>query len=103
MAVALVAAACGAEVAPSLDVSVAADGGAETQTVEPAPETDTDVAESSDSSGDEEAEAAGPAPVISHVFPNLETVNIVDGQPLNLADELAGGDTPVLLWFWAPH
>ena len=50
-----------------------------------------------------EAEQVGPALPIDHLFPDLETVRVTDGATINLADELAGGDTPILLWFYAPH
>lgn len=38
-----------------------------------------------------------------HLFPDVETLDVATGASVNLATELAGGDTPVLLWFWAPH
>ncbi len=38
-----------------------------------------------------------------NLFPNVNVTNITDGTPLNLQEELAGGDLPVLLWFFAPH
>lgn len=55
-----------------------------------------------DGAADEGGESA-PADEIPNVFPDLTTTNIVDGSTVNLADQLAGGDTPVLLWFFAPH
>ena len=61
------------------------------------------VAAAPEESGEAE-EAEGPAPVADHNFPDLNTVNVADGSTVNLAaQELAGGDTPVLLWFYAPH
>ncbi len=48
--------------------------------------------------------AAGPvAPISDHLFPDVDVVDIQTGATLNIATELAGGDRPVLLWFWAPH
>lgn len=38
-----------------------------------------------------------------HLFPSVDVVDIATGETINVAAELAGGDTPVLLWFWAPH
>lgn len=92
LTIALVAAACGTEVAPTVQA-------AETTG---ATESSAAAETSSDSAGGEQ-EAEGPAPVIDHLFPDVNTLNIVDGSTINLATELAGGDTPVLLWFWAPH
>ena len=48
--------------------------------------------------------AAGPvAPTPDHLFPDVDVLDIQTGATLNIASELAGGDRPVLLWFWAPH
>ncbi len=41
--------------------------------------------------------------VSENVFPDIDVVEITTGGSLNLKQELAGGDRPVLLWFWAPH
>lgn len=41
--------------------------------------------------------------VVEHLFPDTDVIDIQTGQTLNLAAELAGGDRPILLWFWAPH
>ncbi|MGH1492811.1 MAG: hypothetical protein ACRBK7_26025 [Acidimicrobiales bacterium] len=110
LVVALFAAACGTdsttvesssaanadqtEASSSDDAAAGADGADEE---EAAPAAD------SDSSSDPEPAAEGPVAVADHEFPDLGTVNIVDGSAVNLADQLAGGDTPVLLWFFAPH
>ncbi len=49
-------------------------------------------------------EAAGPVvPTPDHLFPDVDVLDIQTGATLNIATELAGGDRPVLLWFWAPH
>ncbi len=77
-----------------------------------------DIDEAAQTSETEVTEAAGPAPpesaeaapdstaeaaVEEHLFPDLDTVKVSDGSTLNLATELAGGDKPVLFWFYAPH
>ncbi len=38
-----------------------------------------------------------------NLFPMIEVADATTGDPIDLADELGGGDLPVLLWFWAPH
>jgi hypothetical protein len=38
-----------------------------------------------------------------HLFPEVEVVRLAGEEPVNLASQLAGGDTAVLVWFWAPH
>jgi hypothetical protein len=35
-------------------------------------------------------------------LPDLEVVRVADGATVSLAD-LAEGDRPLLVWFWAPH
>ncbi|MEM9561872.1 MAG: hypothetical protein AAGA93_04600 [Actinomycetota bacterium] len=116
LALALVAAACGSggddaqttESGASTESSVAAetpstdesDGAADA--AEPSATEESDGAAAPSTDAEPEAEAEGPR-LDDHVFPDLETVNIVDGTTVNLADQLAGGDTPILLWFFAPH
>jgi hypothetical protein len=73
--VALAAAACGAD-----DVATNA---------EPA-STETDTA-----APDAPASAAGDVP-------DLDMVSVYTGETVNL-QSLVSGETPVLLWFWAPH
>jgi hypothetical protein len=99
LALVLLAAACGTEVAPTVNAS----SGSES-TEGSAATTSSDAAPSSaDTAEDTAEEVAGPAPAADHLFPDINTLDIVDGSTVNLAQELAGGDTPVLLWFWAPH
>lgn len=108
----LLAAACGSDSEP-IDTAAGGQATVDDATAETTSGTDRDSAtEAPDPSADapaadadgEEAEAAGPAPVDdNHSFPDLNTVNIADGSSLNLAQQLAGGDTPVMLWFFAPH
>ena len=73
--VALAAAACGSDDA--------------TTTNEPA-STGTDVA----------ASAAPASP--SGDVPDLDMVSVYTGETVNL-QSLVSGETPLLLWFWAPH
>jgi hypothetical protein len=67
----------------------------------------TDTAASTDDgagAGGDTGDGAGQgAASADHQFPDLDVVTVADGATINLAGELAGGDTPVLLWFWAPH
>jgi len=58
------------------------------------PETTTSDDTTSDSESEDPVEAN---------FPMVEVLNVADGSTVQLADELAGGDKPILLWFWAPH
>ncbi len=110
VAAALVAAACGSETnTVGLDASAADQAASEESTTSQASSDSTDAPEPESAASDEsegpqvDEEEAAPADVGNHLFPDLETVNIADGATLNLATELAGGDTPVLLWFFAPH
>ncbi len=36
-------------------------------------------------------------------FPALNVANVSNGDTVNLQQELSGGDSPILLWFYAPH
>jgi hypothetical protein len=104
----LVAAACG-----GADEAVSTDTASDTESApasesetgsaapEPAEPAESDPSASADGQTDGEV-AADPA-ADSHSFPDLATTNIADGSTINLADQLAGGGTPVLLWFFAPH
>ncbi len=112
IALGLVAAACGAEAATTIDAapadeqtsSASDEESAVDQAESEGPAADSDDAADSTADADAEpAESDDAAAVDNHLFPDLDTVNIVDGSTLNLAAELAGGDTPILLWFWAPH
>jgi hypothetical protein len=38
-----------------------------------------------------------------NLFPDIAVLDVQTGDSVNLAAQLGGGDTPVLLWFWAPH
>ncbi len=105
IALGLIASACGAESPTTIEAAPAADQPAADDAAD-APEPSEAAEPAADASADapqdaDEAEEA--APVTDHLFPDLDTVNIVDGSSINLAAELAGGDTPILLWFWAPH
>ena len=55
---------------------------------------------------DDAAGGAGDAPeavVGANLLPSVDVVDVATGDTFNLADQLGGGDTPILLWFWAPH
>ena len=84
-ALALLGASCGGGASTEVGASLPASD--EEVGIEPAAEGETDSAESQP----------------EHFFPNVDVVTVADGGPANVADLLAGGDTPVLLWFWAPH
>lgn len=95
LALALVGAACGSGDA-GLDAAATDAASSGTAVSEP-------VTNSTDGSSTPAAETEDQPVASAHLFPDLETVNVVGGATVNLADQLAGGDTPVLLWFWAPH
>lgn len=116
IALTLFAAACGTDSATVETATAAADTDSATETndsensaaapddaPDEASDDSADAAAGSDTSDEPAAEAQEPEPVGDHEFPDLGTVNIADGAAINLADQLAGGDTPVLLWFFAPH
>lgn len=102
----LVAAACGSgdpdtTASPTLatDAPAAEPEEATSDDADPASETEPDDGATSEDGEDSAAEA----PPSEHLFPDIDVVDIPTGDTVNLAAQLAGGDTPVLLWFWAPH
>jgi len=107
LAMALVAAACGSGSTDTTDAGSSADSEAAPADASAAPAATDDATEAGPEpeadQSEEATEVEGPSPVAPHSFPDLDTVTIGDGATVNLADELAGGDTPVLLWFFAPH
>jgi hypothetical protein len=52
---------------------------------------------------DSSTESAESAETAANFFPDIDVLDVSTGDSANLATELGGGDTPVLLWFWAPH
>ncbi len=74
-AVALVAAACGSDDAATVAEPIAAEPGV--------------------AASDAPAAAAGD-------MPDLDMVSVYTGETVNL-QSLVSGETPTLLWFWAPH
>ena len=68
-----------------------------------APVSDDADASEDPASNQETSTGEDAATLPDHLFPDVDVVEIATGEPLNLADELAGGDRPILLWFWAPH
>jgi hypothetical protein len=95
VALGLLATACGSGTGAEIEAATPA---AEPTTTGEAVGTTAAPESSTSASAETAGESAAP-----HFFPNLDTVDIVDGSTINLADQLSGGDTPVLLWFWAPH
>jgi hypothetical protein len=91
-ALALVAVACGADDAPTVVEPAAT----EPAVAETAPAA-ADGTVSEDSVSENAAVAAGPGDV-----PDLAMTDVYTGQAVNL-QTLVTGQTPVLLWFWAPH
>ena len=72
----------------------------------PAPAQSTDATTSTTTGGgspDPTETTSGAETAAANLFPDLDVTLIADGSTINLADELGGGDRPVLLWFWAPH
>ena len=94
VAAAMVFAACGTDTTETAT-------GAENAT-ESSAQASTDSGTTAETVASEAGAAEGDA-TASSSFPNLDTVNIATGESVNLAAELAGGTTPVMLWFFAPH
>lgn len=94
----------------TLAASTAACGSGDTTAASPS-ETATTVttdqstttAGSPDSTGDGESTGETPASVVQDVFAAVDVLDVRTGETVDLRATLAGGDTPVLLWFWAPH
>ncbi len=61
----------------------------------------SDASTGSDAPTDDSGAAADAG--IVNLFPDLDVVNVADGNTVNLASELGGGERATLLWFWAPH
>lgn len=95
----------GATVALALLATACGSGGADDTNTAAAVTAAAPDPASSAAASEATSEAVGPeAPApAENLFAPVDVVNIADGSTLNLADELAGGDRPVLLWFWAPH
>lgn len=93
-ALALTAAACGSDGTTEAALPVGP---------EPTPPTSEALVETSTGPGGDNIAETTIAPERTNVFPDLNVVRIADRGTVNLADELGGGDLPVLLWFWAPH
>lgn len=60
------------------------------------------AAETTSSTPPDGATGSDPIPT-ENVFADIDVLDVYTGEWVNLEAELAGGDTPVLLWFWAPH
>jgi hypothetical protein len=98
-ALALAATACGT------DSTAEVESGAGTDTTETtaAATGSTDASATTAATTTSPGDTTAPPAAGDHVFPDLDTVEISTGATVNLADQLAGGDTPILLWFFAPH
>lgn len=88
----LVAAACGGDL--SVTFSETTDPEAPVESESP---TTSSAADPSETPGTDGAPAAGPGDV-----PDLQMVDVHTGGAVNL-QTLVTGQTPLLLWFWAPH
>ncbi len=97
-ALALVAAACGSGGTDGTDTAGSATTAAPATTADAAPDSTAAAPDSTAATAGPEA----PAPA-ENLFAPVDVVNIADGSTINLADQLAGDDRPVLLWFFAPH
>ena len=101
----------GSEGADAADGSPATVGGADSSpTAVPAETGAADEPQApAESGGDQSASegaggegANGAAIAVSADVPDLEMVDVASGSNVRLAS-LVTGDTPLLLWFWAPH
>ncbi|MEM8925821.1 MAG: hypothetical protein AAGD35_20140 [Actinomycetota bacterium] len=90
---ALVAAACGAEASESTDAAAP----------DAAAGTDTPATTGAAAGTEAPAPSEGAAEPAQNLFPDVDVALIADGSTVNLAEELGGGELPVLLWFFAPH
>lgn len=87
--------------------------GAETATESTVEGTSAAVEQADDSSAESaepetETEESGPVvpepdEVVLGDFPSVNVSNVGTGETVNLQQTLSGGDTPILLWFYAPH
>ena len=94
-ALALTAAACGSSgadttaAAPTVTASETSD--AEAPVTDAGADTDTD-----------EPSSDAAVPDLSN-YPALAVTDVSSGETVELASVIAASETPVLLWFWAPH
>lgn len=58
---------------------------------------------SAEQSAPAESESAEAATDSLGSFPALNVANVSNGEIVNLQQELSGGESPILLWFYAPH
>jgi hypothetical protein len=89
-AAALLATACGASGGGEKDALVAT----ENNTAPPLPAGPT--------LADPNSQDAGPVDAPAGDLPDVELINVVNGEARSLAS-LVPSDRPLLLWFWAPH
>lgn len=98
LAFALVAVACGGDAASTGEM-LTDDGTAETTPMTTAPAQQQGA---SSTTAAETPTTASAAASIESDLPAVNVVNLADGSELTL-NTLATGETPLLLWFWAPH
>ncbi|MFT7598984.1 MAG: hypothetical protein ACI8TP_001909 [Acidimicrobiales bacterium] len=91
LAISLAASACGAS-STAADAPAIPRGSADAGDAAPAEADDM-------ASVDDEEDPA----TEENLFPDIAVLDVQTGDSVNLAAQLGGGDTPVLLWFWAPH
>ncbi len=91
------AAACGSS-SDSPDTSAA---GSSSEAISASSDGDANDGASNDDASSDAAADAGAS--TENLFPDVNVLSISDGATLNLSEELSGGDTAVLLWFFAPH
>ncbi len=96
------AAACGSS-SDSPDTSAA---GSSSEAISASSDGDANDGASNDGASNDDASsdaAADAGASTENLFPDVNVLSISDGATLNLSEELSGGDTAVLLWFFAPH
>ena len=99
IATAMLAAACGG--------GSTEDGTGDSSSGQPAPaetgsaDSDSQTPAPAETESDDPAETAAPLQVSADV-PDLELIDVATGSEVQLRS-LFPSDTPVLLWFWAPH
>jgi len=55
------------------------------------------------STADAAVEEPGSAATELGEFPDVTVTEVAAGTSVNLRQQLSGGDSPILLWFYAPH
>lgn len=108
VALGLLVSACGSGSTSSSELGAASEsrqsGGDSAPTSDGSSESSTaSTGQDAEGQAEGQEDTVGPTAPTEHLFPSIDVVSVHTGETMNLADELAGGDRPVLLWFWAPH